>query len=266
MTGLFYDALSFLPQVSTALVMLVLALCAAHFGVVRRAFGAWLPAAALVAAVGLAAAGVLTPYDAEHPGRDTLNYGVDANTGKAWWLTRVQDAWTNQFVGSEEWQDEARDFFPLGGYYYRAPAPAPAALPAPQVEVLPGGATDQAERVVTVRVRSARQAELLAVSVDPDVPLKGEVLVNGRKRGSDMANRGTAAGDPAWSLLWVAPPADGLTLQFRLPAGQPLKLRVTDGTLGLPTGTPARPDDLIPWFGDLLVPTDSILVTKSFTL
>lgn len=257
LTGTFYEALHYLPQAASALFMLVLGLAPAHMIALLRAFRAWLPAGLLLAAAALLAGSLLLPATAEHPAKNTLYYGWDADAGKGWWLAGgyEQDEWTKDFLTGVQWQDEAHDFFPLGGYYYKGAA-EPVALGAPVVQLLANG-EQGGERVLRLNVKSGRGAGLLGIYVDQGVAVKE----------ASVAGRSFKGEDRPWSMLWIAPPAEGVELQVRVPAGSKFAFRVIDGSLGLPGGTAARPAHLIPgsYGADWRVPSDSTLVAKKFS-
>ncbi|HWI64110.1 MAG TPA: hypothetical protein VNT75_19910, partial [Symbiobacteriaceae bacterium] len=74
--------------------------------------------------------------------------------------------------------------------------------------------------------------------------------------------------DKPWSMVFVAPPRDGVEVEFRVPAKAAVKFRLIDGTFGLPAGTEARPAHLAPGWnsGDWLIPSDTTLVSTEITL
>lgn len=67
-----------------------------------RRRSALIPLIALVVSITLVAVGLLVePIDKEHPRRTSLAYGLDADTGKAVWLTsKAPDQWARRAVRS----------------------------------------------------------------------------------------------------------------------------------------------------------------------
>ncbi|HWI65268.1 MAG TPA: M20/M25/M40 family metallo-hydrolase, partial [Symbiobacteriaceae bacterium] len=228
MAGPFYDAVLFFPQAPTALIMLVLALCPVYIRAVLRSFRWWAPAVAFALSIGLAVGALVLPPTDTHPGMDNLAYGLDVQTGKAYWLsgTSPQDDYTKRFVGTEEWQDSRPTFFPAGGYFYAAPTAVAPGLVASTATVV-SDAEAGGERVLRIRVASAREGGLLGLYMAQGVQVK-----EARILGQALAPK-----DKPWSMVFVAPPRDGVEVEFRVPAKAAVKFRLIDGTFGLPAGT-----------------------------
>ena len=111
-----------------------------HFLAPRRR---WTIPAALVALAAVCLGGQLiaTRFDADTPQPDYIQYGIDADTGQATWLSAGSrpDGWTRQFFANGYATGRAT-FSP--GYYFEQQhdviiAPAPQVeLPAPTLTVL----------------------------------------------------------------------------------------------------------------------------------
>ena len=184
---------------------------------------------ALVAALACTAAGLAVDrFDAEHPAPTQLMYALDADTGKARWVSAEADPaeWTRGFVtGREDLSEE----FPLVGEGAIADeadiatGPAePAALAPPTLLAFPGPATGGPERTVRLTVVPQRAARLVELRIT-DVPVL-RATVAGRPVP-------TRAGAPL-HVLFHAPPPGGLRVELVLgrPGGT---VRVTDGSDGL---------------------------------
>lgn len=177
-------------------------------------------AAALVLAVGCAGTGLAVDrFDAAHPVPTQLMYALDADTGRARWVSaeRAPAEWTRGFVAGRE---DLSGAFPTVGSADVATGPAPAApLPPPAVTttVEPG-----AQRTVRLRIRPGRPVRLIDLRVD------GVRVVRATVAGRELGPRD---GGPL-RVLFHAPPPAGLDVVLVL-AGGGGRLRVADGSDGL---------------------------------
>ena len=225
-----------------------------------------LPAVAALACVGLLGAGVArSGVDARQPRQDHIFYGLNADTGKANWMTLdgAPDEWTSQFL---TWRPEYApvDAFAattFKGWFPQAPAPAVEAQ-APVAELL-GDSSQNGERTVRVRVRSPRQAPHLTVHVDSQAEVV-DAQVNGKPTRTALPYAALSRAYN-WSLQYKNAPPEGIELTLVVKAAEPLKLRVVDQSEGLPAAqgvaSPTRPAHLIPASQPF---NDSTLVSKSF--
>lgn len=226
-----------------------------------------LPAVALGAGAAFIAAGVLTAgYDGNHPKVNSVFYGLNADTGRAVWASpdAQPDEWTGQFFAA------AGPRAPLPEFAFNAPisfhqAEAPnAPLPPPAVSVLDDRTSDGV-RTLRLRLASPRGAQnftLLPESQD-------FVLVGATLDGKAIPLAGPAGAQSArdpWRIQYFGFPPEGaeLTLSFR--SSQPLRVRATDRSYGLPqlpgTAVRPRPADAMPAphpFSDVTV------VTKTYS-
>lgn len=245
---------------------LIAGLLVPHLGLVD-APSKWLPpAVALVLCVTLVAAGVFTSgYDGEQPKPNTIFFGLDADTGKAVWVTNdaQPDEWTSQFLRGGS-QAQLKEFFPLSRReYFQAPATA-IPLSAPEVSLLNAEQNADGVKTLNLRVTSTRQAPSMSVYVDAG----GDILassVNGKRidipplaAGSQFKNQ--------WVLFYYAPPAQGINITLTTKSSQPVKIRAVDATYGLPasagvTITP-RPPNKMPGYHRY---SDATLASRSFT-
>ena len=248
------------------LVVLLLALLMAHFEALAR-WRKWaLPSVAAAVGFGFIAAGLISSdANARQPRQDQLFYGLNADTGKASWLTfdQAPNEWTSQYL---TWRPEYQpivDFAPAStqGWFPRAAAES-IVVAAPNIEVL-GDASNNGIRKLRLRVTSPRQAPHLAVYVDS----KAEVvnaLLNGKQTSSTLPYA-SAARASRWALQYKNAPAEGIELTLEVKASEPLKLRIVDQSAGLPmlpgVSFQPRPPHLIPAPNPV---NNSTLVSKSF--
>ena len=227
----------------------------------------WLiPGVAALAGAGLMAlGGYTTGFDANRPKPNHIFYGLNTGANKAVWASgdHRPDAWTSQFLTKEARPGSLADFIPsrFNGFY-SAPAPV-VAHPAPKVTLLDDRKKENGVRVLRMRVESPRQAPTLVLSLDSAADVL-HTFVDGRQ--DEAKALPTRGGPRRWGLEYYALPGEGIELTLELLSEEPVKLKVTDVTYGLPdipgkTFTP-RPDDAIP---AALTYSDSTVVTNSYT-
>ncbi|WP_422754483.1 M28 family peptidase [Micromonospora sp. WMMD708] len=191
-------------------------------------------AAALFAGVGLA----VDRFDADHPVPTHLMYALDADTGKAQWLTREADPqpWTAGYVDGPA----TVDGFPgLGDPDLRGgPAPA-ASLPAPTVQVL-ADTTAGGPRTLRLRLLPQRTVRLATLHVDTTTAEVTRAEVAGREVPVERQPGGEETSADRWGfgIVFHAPPAEGveITLTVVSRAGQVAvrAMDASDGLEGLP--------------------------------
>jgi hypothetical protein len=202
-------------------------------------------------------------YDGRHPRPDTIAYWLDAETGKASWISLDErpDSWTSQFLNGRIETDKLNTFVSPGGdRVLRSVAPA-LPLPPPQITLLDDSST-ATERVLRLHLASARQPATLWVSVQNATILRA--TIDGKKVPSKMVE----PRDKLWGFYYAAPPPQGieLTISFN-PFDRP-QITLTDQTNGLPDipGFHSKPrtSDLMPL--NYFPAFDSTaLVSKTFT-
>jgi len=217
----------------------------------------------LMASLGFFVAGLVTSgFGTSHPQSDSLFYGLDADSGQAFWASgdRRPDEWTGQFITAKAGRATLAEVFPLGTrQYLKDQAPA-APLTAPHVELL-NDSTNGNLRTLHMRVVSTRQAPYISVYVEPEVEVLA-ATVNGQElKGLNASNKG----EKEWGLFYYGALPEGLDLTFDVNTTKPVKFRVVDRTWGLPetliSSVKPRPGYLMP----LVMPNNgTTLVTKSF--
>jgi hypothetical protein len=227
--------------------------------------GRWrLPAVFALLGVSLLAFGAFhSGYDGRHPRPDTIAYWIDADTGKASWISLDEkpDSWTSQFLAGRIESDKLNIFVSPGGERVLKSEAPPLPLPPPQIALLDDSST-ATERVLRLRLTSARQSVTLWVAVQNATILRA--TIDGKKVPSKMVE----PRDKLWGFSYSAPPSQGieLTISFH-PPDRP-QITLTDQTNGLPDipGFHSKPrtEDLMPL--NYYPAFDSTtLVSKTFT-
>jgi peptidase M28-like protein len=217
----------------------------------------WLPAAALATAlVFIATAMATSGYDAAHPRSDSLFYALDADTGRAVWMTmdKSPDAWTSPFLSGRIKHANLDVFLPQETPVLEAAAPVLELAP-PEVTAM-DDVTLGDDRLLRLRVTSPQPGSSLWITF-PGARVK-EASINGKKiDGAEALRKG---------LLYTAVPDGGIVLTLEVAASDALALRVINISRGLPEipGAPVRPrpDDFMPRQGSFL--DSSTLVIKTF--
>ncbi|MCG5213657.1 M20/M25/M40 family metallo-hydrolase [Streptosporangium soli] len=174
------------------------------------------PLTALAVSIALLATGLMTErVDKDHPRRTSLAYGLDADTGKAVWLTsKAPDTWARRFGGvdppgrpAELWGDDK----------LLAPADA-AALPAPSFKVR-ADRTRDGVRTLRVLIRTERGADAVGLRVDGDTATLRSLTVEGRP----------ITAHPEAGFIFYAPGTEWVEASLAFPAGAgTVRLRITD--------------------------------------
>ena len=175
------------------------------------------------------AAGVSSGFDKDHRQSNHVLYVLNAATQRALWVSSDvrPDEWTEQFFGGKPERGPLADPFPLGTKgYLQAPAPVASFKP-PEAQLLQDIIANGA-RHLRLRLVSPRGAERISVQIN------GEVLgaaVDGKRLDSNTA---ASAPQKSWSLIYLAPPKEGIELALETKAVPPLTLRLVDESYGLP--------------------------------
>ena len=161
-------------------------------------------------------------FDAAHPAPEQLMYALDADTGKALWVSddTVPGPWNSGYVST---QADVHDAFPiLPDGAWTGPAQA-ATLPAPTVSVI-ADTTSGGHRMVTLTLAPQRAVRLIYLRVS-DVPVLAATVQGRQVPTANLAGQ--------FQVLFHAPPADGITITMTLASTTPATLRVFDGSDGL---------------------------------
>jgi hypothetical protein len=204
-------------------------------------------------------------FDDRHPRANNIFYGLDADTGRAFWASTDErpDEWTSQFLpaGSEK---AILPVYPLSfRQFLTGPAPA-ATLAAPAVTAL-DDQTSNGVRTLRLRITSQRSAPVVSIYTDQEALIQG-ASINGQAIDFQAASAGAEGGGDLWGINYYAFPAEGAELILKLRSTQPLHLRVEDRSFGLPEiqgfSYTARPASMMPTPSAY---SDATLVGKSFT-
>lgn len=221
-----------------AMVVMLFGLLLPHFRLITAPFKWVLPGAAVVAAIILLAAGIVSNrVDAERPS-NRIFYALNADTGKAVWASDIthRDERTSQFFTGNEVQGTLADFaYAKTSKQYSLSSAPSASLPAPELSVLEDKSVDGV-RAVRMRVSSPRQAGLLSVYLDSNAQvvrtLVNNKVVDDEPASSDAKNQ--------WGLNIDGFPQQGVELQLHVRASEPLRIRLVDQSYGLPPIGPSQ--------------------------
>jgi hypothetical protein len=223
-----------------------------------------LPAGAALVAVGFVVAAIfMTRVDSLHPQANSIQYVLNADTGRAVWASNESspDEWTRQFFSGVTEKGSLDDFMPTrkGSVYLKGAAPA-VSLPTATVNVL-DDSTNNDVRTIRLKVSSAHPA--MSISTLDDTA--GAILAS-TVNGIRFENKGAQSQKPSWTLRYWSVPEEPLELTLEVKAAQGLKLRFVEQSYELPQipemSLKPRPDYMIPTrFTD----SDSSFVSKSIT-
>jgi hypothetical protein len=164
-------------------------------------------------------------FDATHPAPTQLMYALDTDTGQARWVSAesTPSDWTSQYVTGTE---NLEGSFPVLGEDDLATGPAQAAkLPAPVLTVVSDVTTGD-RRELVLSIRPERTVRLVYLRVNSEATV---IAANADGRAIPID---PAATDP-FSLLFHAPPTEGLTVRLTVQGAGPVSVRVMDGSDGL---------------------------------
>jgi hypothetical protein len=196
---------------------------------------------------GLSGAGlVVDSFDEDRPAPTHLMYVLDADTGTALWASEddAPHEWTAQHLKDRGAQTK----IPLP---YRTDAkwsgPAQAVpLEAPELTVL-GSRTVGEVTVLELRLSSQRDADVLTLHADRPVQ-SVTITADGHPPVTSSPSYPEDAGAEEWpyELRFYDPPSEGVRVTLRLPGGQPLRVGLSDYTVGLEgiPGFAERPPDV----------------------
>jgi len=240
---------------------LLLGLLLINFEVIASSFRWLLPIGATLAAVCFILAALLQPPP--QPKSNEVFYALDADTGKAVWATSGArpDEWSSQFISSRAVTAPLDEYLPwLSGQVYLQQAAPAATLAAPEIKVLDDQLQDQT-RSLRLRVSSAREAAALFIYSGTEF---SEAFINGQPLPKPQDG-------PAWeknqTLIYSAPPREGVELLLKTKSSEPLIVKVVDRSFQFPEFTNltinARPSDIVP---APFTYSDSTFIGKSLRL
>ncbi|HZX71731.1 MAG TPA: M20/M25/M40 family metallo-hydrolase [Rhodanobacter sp.] len=210
--------------------------------------------ALLVAALGCLFGGiVLSRFSADHPQRNTLYYVLDADHGRAAWISydKQPHALTVPFLGSKTLPGKAPDFSMALAIPVLAHAAPALPLVGPTLSETGHSVADHV-RTLDLHITSPRGAD----SVVLQLPATTRVLSIAWDGQSMPVRRDAKSGAP-WQLTYTALPAAGVDLQLRIAGDEPVTCRLGDRSSGLPdfaeVGDPARLQHMLVYGNYVLV-------------
>jgi Peptidase family M28 len=184
---------------------------------------------AAIAIVFFVVAGMGPAFDKDHRQSNHVLYAMDATTQRALWISSdpQPDEWTEQFFGRKPERGPLADPFPLSRRaYLQAPAPVASFKP-PEAQVLED-VTANGSRHLRLRLVSPRGAERISVQISAEIL---SAAVEGKRLSLDD---GAIEPEKSWSLIYLAPPKDGIELVLETKSASPLAVRLVDESYGLP--------------------------------
>jgi hypothetical protein len=206
---------------------------------------------------------VTSGFDADHPRPDHIAYELNADTGEARFISLDPelDSFTKQFFPANPGRADYEVVPGTEASVFSTPVTA-VVIDGPAVTVLTDETVDGA-RTVTFRIASPR----LAPELQATITTGGEILAAAiNERALDLTGYGPAReGELQFEYTGIA--ADGLQLSITTDSAEPLTIKITETTYGLPeipglTIQPRTPDQMqAPAF-----PPDATIVRKSFKI
>jgi hypothetical protein len=228
--------------VGAALTVVLLSLLAPQMDTLTSRLNWRLPLSFAFLGVGLIAWGAIhRGFDAKHPRPDTIAYWLDADTGKASWLSldHQPDSWTSQFLTSRFEHGKSNLFVAPGGEaVLKADAPH-LPLPGPTITVVKDSA-ERDQHLLSMRITSLRQASTFWVAVQDATILRA--AIDGKKVPSKMVD----PQDKLWGFYYAAPSPDGIELTIVVQRTDVPHITVTDQTDGLPNISGFHPQPRTP--------------------
>jgi hypothetical protein len=215
----------------------------------RRTVRRWailLPlAVALIVGLTVAALAV-DRFEKNRPAPAHLMYVLDADAGTALWASEddAPHEWSARYVTDRRAEAEIPlPYRTVPEWSGRAPA---VPLEAPELAVL-GSRTDGDVTVLELRLSSHRSADVLALHADRPVQ-SANIAVADHPPVTSTPSYPEDAGAEEWpyELRFYDPPSDGIRVTLRFPSGQPLRVGLSDYTVGLEEipGFTERPHDV----------------------
>lgn len=213
-------------------------------------------AGALLLACGL----IVFDYGPRNPRPHWINYGLDADTGQAYWITgdSIDDSWIERLVPRSSSRGMLPRFFIKDNP--RRYSRAPALNLSPPTITLNRQTREGATRVVDLHIRSPRGAPSFLMWEESGATIQS-TFVAGRQlsqitRFSPQTDKklsealyGKSRSD--WKLRFSGMDVDGVDVRLVVQGSRKLKLRIVDEAYGLPRSEEIqiapRPETLMPY-------------------
>src|SRR6185369_13202588 len=252
-------------------IVLLLGSLIPHFNLISTRNKWLLPSAMAVICLGfIVAASITAGFDQAHPKPDNLSYALNANSGKAAWVSSDArlDEYTSQFIKANSEKLDMADYLPLKPVFWNSKKflnseADPIELAAPNVVVLEDKNSDGV-RMIRMRINSSRRAPVISVSLGHSTEVL-QAVING-KQVKNGPTRSPAELKNGWGFTYYALPEDGIELVIESKSTGPLDVKVVDESYGIPEmpgrAPQPRPAVTMP---SVFPYSSSTLVGKSFT-
>lgn len=210
----------------------------------------------LVAALGCLLGGItLSRFNAEHAQRNSLYYALDADHGRAAWISydALPHPLTEPFLGSKTLPDKAPEFSMALAMPVLMHATPALPLAGPTMTVIGQGVVDNV-RTLDFHITSQRGADSILLQL----PAATGVLSIAWD-GQSIPVQPDAKSVSPWLLTYAGLPAAGVDLQLRVAGGETVTCRLGDRSSGLPTFAEAGDPALLE---HTLVYGDNTLVSR----
>jgi hypothetical protein len=212
--------------------------------------GVWLPAlGAGIALPVLASALFGLRFTETTPKMNHLCYGVNCNTGEAFWISqdRELDDFLRNFFESTDQQGTVDEFiYGWDGLALKAPAPRTNA-PEPELEVLEDTVAD-CRRSLRLKVKSPRKAARLDIALAPGTQVY-DASLQGTRLARNVPGEPQLKDDEVWRARYQGLSYDGIELTLEVDAGAPLSVAVREESFGVPPipgiNVPLRPANMV---------------------
>jgi hypothetical protein len=201
-------------------------------------------------------------YDSRHPKPDSIFYLLDANLGKASWMSfdEQPDAWTSQFLSGSIETGRMSNLGWIDDPFLKAAAPS-LPLDPPELNVI-ADSTAVGERTLKLHIYSPRHARVLWFAVQSTEVVRATIDGNASPvRPEDTTGK-------FWGFVYAALPPEGINVELTLKGDGLPSVSLMDQSDGLPRfaelsiGT--RPSDRVPQFWPTFDSTT--VVTRNFSL
>jgi hypothetical protein len=245
------------------LLVLLLGLLIPHLEMMTQSKRWLVPVGTAMLSLAFILAGLVTSgFDRRHPQMDNVAYGLNADTGKAAWISIDErpDEWTAQFFPQGGERKALPDLFPLAQMTFME-SEAPAVPLAPPEAVVIEDRRDGDVRTLRLHITSPRKAPVVSIYTDAN-----SVVVSASINGKVIGGADGVPGQEPWGLQYYGLPEEGADLTLSVRSSHPVKLRIDDRTYQLPVDPGisyrARPAHLMPMPSQY---SDTTLVSKSYT-
>ncbi len=182
--------------------------------------------ASLTAIVCTVAGLAVDRFDGDHPALTQLMYALDADTGRAEWLSAEASTqkWTSQYVSGDP-KPVATTLPAFGDAELRVGPAQAATLPAPAVTKVSETTAANGDRVVTLLLKPQRTVRFTTLHVAASTQVTG-LTVAGQQLPADRS----AGGGWGTGFIFHAPPPEGVQVVLTIHGAGPLKVRAMDAS------------------------------------